>query len=243
MVSFPYYSHSTPIRIPKDIGIVWEAYQKGGPTIGSPWNHPWVEVGYLWGEAIILTRMNGLYQVLPSNQSSEFLQEPFFTIGLRFGPIRSSWGDQSPKLSSISDSILEYPLHRIEGKRYPEIESFILFQTCCYITILDMDPLFFHPPKIHPRNLFNWTNAQKRDGLENEHVSLFRHFGYLYHEPPKPWRFFWRPTNQITDPKNLQKRRFWGPMVHPRSLTARLWKMLIGRLLSYWVSVTFEGLR
>ena len=36
MVSFPYYSHSTPIRIPKDMGIVWEAYHKGVPSLGVP---------------------------------------------------------------------------------------------------------------------------------------------------------------------------------------------------------------
>ena len=31
MVSFPYYSHTIPIRIPKDLGIVWEAYHKQVP--------------------------------------------------------------------------------------------------------------------------------------------------------------------------------------------------------------------
>ena len=36
MVSFPYYSHSTPIRIPKDMGMVWEAYHKGVPSLGVP---------------------------------------------------------------------------------------------------------------------------------------------------------------------------------------------------------------
>ena len=36
MVSFPYYSHTTPIRIPKDMGIVWEAYHKGVPLLGVP---------------------------------------------------------------------------------------------------------------------------------------------------------------------------------------------------------------
>ena len=45
-----YYSilfpNPTPIRIPKDIGMVREWYGnsmgslQGGPTIGSPWNHP-----------------------------------------------------------------------------------------------------------------------------------------------------------------------------------------------------------
>ena len=35
MVSFPCYSHTTPIRIPKDMGIVWEAYHKGVPLLGS----------------------------------------------------------------------------------------------------------------------------------------------------------------------------------------------------------------
>ena len=30
----PYYSHTTPIRIPKDMGIVWEAYHKGVPLLG-----------------------------------------------------------------------------------------------------------------------------------------------------------------------------------------------------------------
>ena len=40
--SYPYYSHTTPIRIPKDIGnrngmgIVCEAYHKGVPLLGVP---------------------------------------------------------------------------------------------------------------------------------------------------------------------------------------------------------------
>ena len=38
MVSFPYYSHTTPIRIPKDMGIVWEAYHKQVPLLGVPEN-------------------------------------------------------------------------------------------------------------------------------------------------------------------------------------------------------------
>ena len=29
--------------------------------------------------------------------------------------------------------------------------------------------------------------------------------------------------------------------IHPRSLTVRPWKIVLGRLLSYWVSVTFQG--
>ena len=36
MVSFPYYSHTTPVRIPKDMGMVWEAYHKGVPSLGVP---------------------------------------------------------------------------------------------------------------------------------------------------------------------------------------------------------------
>ncbi len=35
---FPYYSHTIPIRIPKDMGIVWEAYHKGVPLLGVPEN-------------------------------------------------------------------------------------------------------------------------------------------------------------------------------------------------------------
>ncbi len=31
---YPYYSHTTPTRIPKDMGIVWEAYHKGVPLLG-----------------------------------------------------------------------------------------------------------------------------------------------------------------------------------------------------------------
>ena len=30
----PYYSHTTPIRIPKDMGMVWKAYHKGVPLLG-----------------------------------------------------------------------------------------------------------------------------------------------------------------------------------------------------------------
>ena len=36
----PYYSHTTPIRIPKDMGIVWEAYHKGVPLLGVPGKSP-----------------------------------------------------------------------------------------------------------------------------------------------------------------------------------------------------------
>ena len=32
----PYYSHTTPIRIRKDMGIVWEAYHRGVPLLGVP---------------------------------------------------------------------------------------------------------------------------------------------------------------------------------------------------------------
>ena len=32
----PSYSHTTPIKIPKDMGIVWEAYHKGVPLLGVP---------------------------------------------------------------------------------------------------------------------------------------------------------------------------------------------------------------
>ena len=35
-VGGPYYSRTTPIRIPKDVGIVWKAYYKGVPLLGVP---------------------------------------------------------------------------------------------------------------------------------------------------------------------------------------------------------------
>ncbi len=38
MVSFPYYSHTIPIRIPKEMGIVWEAYHKQVPLLEVPEN-------------------------------------------------------------------------------------------------------------------------------------------------------------------------------------------------------------
>ena len=38
MGSSPYYSHTTPIRIPKDMGIVWETYHKGVPLLKVPEN-------------------------------------------------------------------------------------------------------------------------------------------------------------------------------------------------------------
>ena len=34
MVSFPYYSHTIPVRIAKDMGMVWEGYHKGVPLLG-----------------------------------------------------------------------------------------------------------------------------------------------------------------------------------------------------------------
>ena len=45
MGSFPYYSHTTPIRIPKDMGMVWEAYHKGGqgvPLLVVPEKFPYL---------------------------------------------------------------------------------------------------------------------------------------------------------------------------------------------------------
>ena len=41
MGSFPYYSHTTPIRIPKDMGMVWEASHKGVPLLGVPEKFPY----------------------------------------------------------------------------------------------------------------------------------------------------------------------------------------------------------
>ena len=52
---YPYYSHTTPIRIPKDMGMVWEAYHKGVPLLGFPENptdsgrvskRRWTKLGY-----------------------------------------------------------------------------------------------------------------------------------------------------------------------------------------------------
>ena len=50
MVSFPYYSHTTPIRIPKDMGIEWETYHKGVPLLGVPENTLEFEVPEMFGE-------------------------------------------------------------------------------------------------------------------------------------------------------------------------------------------------
>ena len=37
-ILFPYHSHTIPIRIPKEMGIVWEAYHKQVPLLGVPEN-------------------------------------------------------------------------------------------------------------------------------------------------------------------------------------------------------------
>ena len=64
LVSFPHYSHTTPTRIPKDMGIVWEAYHKRVPLLGVPENpidrfagSPFIAEGVsfwflVWGEDI-----------------------------------------------------------------------------------------------------------------------------------------------------------------------------------------------
>ena len=46
MGSFPYYSHTTPIRIPKDMGMVWEASHKGVPLLGVPEKFPYEPEDY-----------------------------------------------------------------------------------------------------------------------------------------------------------------------------------------------------
>ena len=51
MESFPYYSHTAPIRIPKDMGIVWESYHKGVPSLGVPENI--LETNHLPGRMIL----------------------------------------------------------------------------------------------------------------------------------------------------------------------------------------------
>ncbi len=53
MVSFPYYSHTTPIRIPKDMGMVWEAYRKGVPLLGVPENP--IEITASWVDHLMIT--------------------------------------------------------------------------------------------------------------------------------------------------------------------------------------------
>ena len=35
------FTHTIPLRYGHGMGIAWKAYHKGGPIIGSPWNHPW----------------------------------------------------------------------------------------------------------------------------------------------------------------------------------------------------------
>ena len=36
----PYYFHTTPIRIPKDMGIIWVPLTiRGSHVLGGPWNH------------------------------------------------------------------------------------------------------------------------------------------------------------------------------------------------------------
>ena len=57
MVSFPYYSHTTPIRIPKDMGIVWETSHKGVPFLGVPENtlDTYIEMGYIGVATHLLT--------------------------------------------------------------------------------------------------------------------------------------------------------------------------------------------
>ena len=37
----PYYSHTTPIRTSKDMGMVWEASHKGVPLLGVPEKFPY----------------------------------------------------------------------------------------------------------------------------------------------------------------------------------------------------------
>ena len=54
MVSFPYYSHTTPTRIPEDMGIVRETYHKGShywESLESPLNHwIWQQHHFCWYE-------------------------------------------------------------------------------------------------------------------------------------------------------------------------------------------------
>ena len=40
--SFPYYSHTTPIRIPKGMRIGWETYHKGVPLLKVPEKYSWI---------------------------------------------------------------------------------------------------------------------------------------------------------------------------------------------------------
>ena len=91
MGSFPYYSHTTPIRIPKDMGMVWEAYHKGGPIVGGPWKIPWFPrwlKGYDRQMAGMFIRIhpveaNNLFEPWPPwpSQNQRFERWPPVTIG------------------------------------------------------------------------------------------------------------------------------------------------------------------
>ena len=65
MGSFPYYSHTTPIRIPKDMGMVWEASHKGVPLLGVPEKFPYLRQGIV--ELHLLCKKN-LRGISPTNK-------------------------------------------------------------------------------------------------------------------------------------------------------------------------------
>ena len=60
MVSFPYYSHTTPIRIPQDMGIAWETYHKGVPLLEIPENPTDFKFIFLSGSDILMDVGNSL---------------------------------------------------------------------------------------------------------------------------------------------------------------------------------------
>ncbi len=59
---------------------------------------------------------------------------------------------------------------------------------------------------------------------------------------PEKWTNVpWKGTHFFQRKWIIVQSHHFFQKIHPRSLTARPWKMLVGRLLPYWVSVTFQG--
>ncbi len=65
----PYYSHTTPIRIPKNMGIVLEACHKGVPLLGVPGKSPltWQTRNFA---SYFLVNRSGVVQHLPGGRNS-----------------------------------------------------------------------------------------------------------------------------------------------------------------------------
>ena len=109
-IPYPYYSHTTPIRIPKDMGMVWEAYHKGVPLLGVP-------------GITLLIHWWFIFKLYCSRRSS--------TRALTVAGLNQREFHTTTNSVRIHHQSNQVPPHQVQSCRNPEFSSYIAASSYC----------------------------------------------------------------------------------------------------------------